>query len=376
LRSEPLWSPALGVVMATLFLGAMVPNLFIIAPRFLGDRGYDEAEIGLVMTAFSVTSLVLMPLIAPTIARIGHARTIAAGCVVTAAGAAMFLVVDDKPGFIAARGLQGAGFAFVLVAAGSYVADIAPVTRLGEALGFSGVLTLAAQAAGPAIGEALLPLGWDVVFAVATVFAIAGAAVSLAVPRATERPIAVEEESSSSLPILVATGLAGFGFGSIWSFLADYTRQLGIENTSWFFTPYVIAAIATRLLLGNLSDRIGRVRAAVPALAGHATMLVAMGRLSAPWQLVAIGLVYGLFHGIYYPTLQAMIVERAGDRRSHAIVSSTFSFGFGVIVAGVGLGQLAHAWSYTVIYPVAGMAGFAAAALVAMPVSTRGYRGP
>jgi MFS family permease len=122
--------------------------------------------------------------------------------------------------------------------------------------------------------------------------------------------------------------------------------------------------VSTRLLLGRLSDRIGRRQAAVPALAGHALILLAMARLSEPWQLVVIGLVYGFCHGIYYPTLQAMIVERSGGRRSRAIIASTFAFGFGVILAGVGLGQVAHAWSYSVIYPIVSVAGLAATLLV------------
>ena len=32
---------------------------------------------------------------------------------------------------------------------------------------------------------------------------------------------------------------------------------------------------------------------------------------------------YGLCHGIYYPTLQAMVVERAGGHPGRAITAST-----------------------------------------------------
>ena len=74
-----LWTPWLLIVSITLFLGAMVPNLFVLAPRFLGARGYDEAAIGWIMGAFNLCSLVVYPLIGWGTTRIGHARVLALG---------------------------------------------------------------------------------------------------------------------------------------------------------------------------------------------------------------------------------------------------------------------------------------------------------
>lgn len=351
--------------MATLFLGAMVPNLFILTPRFLGDRGYDEQEIGLVMSGFSFTALLLVPLTGWLVSRLGHARTLAIGCAVTAIGAAVFLVADDAVGYFAGRALQGIGFSAVLVGAAAYVAETAPLDRLGEALGISGVLTLAAQAAGPAIGEAIVPLGWNVLFTAGTGFGLAGAIVALTLPPARRHDAGVSAPATSAAGILVAGGLAGIGFGAIWTFLADYLADLRISHTTWFFVPYVAAAIATRLFLGDLSDRIGRRQAATPALAGNALMLLAMAWVSLPWHLIVIGLVYGFCHGVYYPTLQAMLVERSGGKRSRAVAAATFAFGVGVIVASLGLGAIARVWGYPAIYPIAAVAGVIAAVLVA-----------
>jgi MFS family permease len=351
--------------MGTLFLGAMVPNLFILTSRFLGARGYDEQEIGIVVAGFNVTALLMVPVTGRLTAWLGHARTLALGCAVTALGAAVFLVADEAVGFFIGRALQGIGFSAVLVGAAAYVAETAPIDRLGEALGLSGVLTLAAQAAGPAIGEAIVPLGWDVLFGAGVGFGIAGALVALLLPPATRHDAAVEAPASSATAILIAGGLAGIGFGAIWTFLADYLPRVGIAHTTWFFVPYVIAAIATRLFLGDLSDRIGRRQAAAPALAGHALILLAMAVISAPWQLVGVGLIYGFCHGVYYPTLQAMIVERSGGKRSRAVAAATFAFGAGVIIAAIGLGPVAREWGYPAIYPIASLAGVVAALLVA-----------
>ncbi len=353
------------IVSATLFLGAMVPNLFVLASKFLGARGYDEQQIGVIMGAFNLCSLVVYPLIGWATTRIGHARVLAIGNAVCCAGALMFARADGFVGFAAGRALQGIGFAGVLVAAGAYVAERAPLARMGQALGIAGVLTLTAQAVGPAVGEAILPFGWAVVFATGVVCSVLGGLVALALPPAHRDGATFVGERASVWPILVATALAGSGFGAIWSFLADYTRQVHIEHTTSFFVPYVIAAVSTRLFLGSLADRIGRRQAAAPAVAGHAAILLVMIVLSSPWQLVLVGLVYGLCHGIYYPTLQAMVVERSGGRRSWAVASSTFAFGFGIVVSAFALGPVARAAGYPAIYAIASAAGAVGAILVA-----------
>lgn len=362
---QPLWSRGLVIVMGVLFLGAMVPNVYVVAPRYLGDRGFDPQQIGVVMGMFNLTSVALFPVIGRLTARLGHPTILAIGCVVAAAGGAVFWAADGQVGFSVGRGLQGIGFAAVLVGAASYVAESAPLARMGEALGISGVLTLTAQAVGPAVAEELRALGWDWVFGTGVASGIAGAVVALALPPARRADAGDEAAATSAWGILAATALAGVGFGAIWSFLADYAPQVGIDRTTWFFVPYVIAAVSTRVFLGRLADRVGRRQAAAPALAGHAAILVVMVVLAAPWQLVLVGLVYGLCHGIYYPTLQAMIVERSGGRRSRAVAASTFAFGVGIIVAAFVLGPVAREAGYPVIYGVASAAGAVAMVLVA-----------
>jgi MFS family permease len=122
--------------------------------------------------------------------------------------------------------------------------------------------------------------------------------------------------------------------------------------------------VSVRLFLGTLSDRVGRRAAATPALCGHAVILVAMAGLGQTWHLVVIGLVYGFCHGIYYPTLQALVVERSGGRRSRAVSAATFAFGAGVTGAAFGLGPVARELGYPVIYVMSAACGAAAAALV------------
>ncbi len=360
-----LITPGLILVSLTLFLGAQVPNVFVLSPRFLGLRDYSERDIGIVMGAFNIASLLASPAAGWLCARFGHARVLAGGCLIAASGAAVFALSDSAAGFFLGRALQGLGFAQVLIGGSAYVAETAPPGRLGEALGLAGVLTLTAQAVGPVVASELLDAsGWNAVWWFGAGAGVVGAIVALALPPAERHADTDDGPRGPAGAVLAATVLAGVGFGAIWTFLADYGPSVGVVEVKAFFVAYVVAAVFVRVFLGTLSDRIGRRAAAAPALCGHALILVVMALLGEPWHLVVIGAVYGFCHGVYYPTLTALVVERSGGRRSRAVSAATFAFGMGVTVAPYGLGPVAHAWGYPVIYVTSALCGAAAAALV------------
>ena len=365
-RRPGLWSPAMVLVSLILLTAAQVPNLFVIAPRFLGDAGLDERAIGWVMGSFNLASLLGFAISGALAVRFGHARTLAVGAVVAATGALVFLLADGLAGYLTGRVLQGLGFSVVMVGAAAYVAQIAPDGRLGEALGIAGVMTLSAQAIGPILAEAIHDAaGWTWVWRTAIGAGLIAAALASRLPPAPSRLPDAPGRRGAATVALLAMLLAGVGFGVIWTFLAHYGPRVGVPRVTAFFASYVVAAIVVRVGFGALSDRIGRRAASVPALVGHTLVLLILAVLSARWQLIVVGVGYGLCHGVYYPTLSALVVERAGGDRSRAVAWASAAFGAGIVLAAFGLGPLARAYDYPVIYVLASGCGAIAAALIA-----------
>src|SRR5690349_7931076 len=60
LSSSSLLSPAFLRLYASVCLAAMAPNLFVVAPRFLRELGFEEQAIGWVGGASPLASLVAM----------------------------------------------------------------------------------------------------------------------------------------------------------------------------------------------------------------------------------------------------------------------------------------------------------------------------
>ncbi len=353
------------LIAVVLLLGALASNLLIPASAYLGGLGFDQGQIGLVMGAFNVASLASMLLIGRVIARLGHGPVLAMASVAIALGALTFGLADALPMFAAGRALQGLGLGALLVAAGAYVVEISPPARLGEALGISGILTLTAQAAGPSLADALhRAASWSAVFWTAAVVGVLAILPALRLSPVTSAQATGRAALRRAWAALLATAGAGLGYGAIWTFLADYARRLGGVSVAWFFAPYVVGAVFSRVALGGLADRRGRAPVSALALIGHVGAFALLAMARGPLHLVLVGVVYGVCHGLYYPAMQALVVERAGGTRRTAVAAAVLAYGLGIVAAAWGLAPLARAAGYPTFYGVAAAVGAGSALLV------------
>ena len=96
-----------------------------------------------------------------------------------------------------------------------------------------------------------------------------------------------------------------------------------------FFAPYVVGAVFSRVSLGGLADRRGRAPVSAIALVGHVGAFGLLAIASGPLHLALVGIVYGVCHGLYYPAMQALVVERAGGTRRTAVAAAVLAHGRG-----------------------------------------------
>jgi MFS family permease len=361
-----LLTPPYVLLCAGVCLAAHAPNLFIVAPRFLRAMGQDERHIGMIMGSFPLASLVAMPLWARIAERHGARFLLTVGAIGVAVGCALFEVAPDVPAWMGARALQGLGWSGVLIGSSLAASSLAPPGRLTQALGLAGVLTLVAMAMGPLLGEALVTHArWPWVFRTAALAALAGAVLTSRLPRLRARGASIEPttaavpgafadargERAARWRPLAAMVLVATGFGAVVSFLADHSHLVGGFGVSAFFDAYVAAAIVVRLGCGRLPDRVGAHRVLVPSFVGQALALLALALFGARWQLVPAGALFGVTHGLYYPTMTALVVKRASAaRRARAVASVHFAFSSGMVLAAFAGGALASALGYRVVY--------------------------
>ncbi|MGA2141638.1 MAG: MFS transporter [Brevinematales bacterium] len=106
----------------------------------------------------------------------------------------------------------------------------------------------------------------------------------------------------------------GILLGGAWSvlttFIPDFTSaRLGFANLSFYFFANSVIAVLSRTVFAKTIDNISRKRLIITALTLIALAMLMTSLLFLPWQLYAIGVLYGLGHSILYPVLNAAFVD-------------------------------------------------------------------
>jgi MFS family permease len=149
-----------------------------------------------------------------------------------------------------------------------------------------------------------------------------------------------------SSAVRLRLALLGSAFIAMFAFHQPYALSLGAERVGTFFIGFTAAALAMRLGLGGLGDRLGHARVALVAVALYAAVPFAMSGLS-PALLWAYGGALGIAHGIAYPTLTALATSLVPVRaHGRTIAAYSGSFHAGTTVGALAWGQVAKISGY------------------------------
>jgi MFS family permease len=293
--------------------------------------------------------------------RRGRRRFLTAGALLMAVVSVGFVAVDGMgPLIYALRTLQGVAFAMAFVAGSALAVDEAPPERLALALGIFGLTMLSNNAIAPvAVEEIARHAGWAPAFVAAGAAALVSAALSL---RIQER---VRAEPDTPIPrvldvmrrpgaarVGLVIALAGAAFGTMFTFPQTFALELGMDRVRSFFVAYTAAALVARLGLGPFADRLGRRPVSLVALALYTLSTAAAAQLES-LGLAVVGGAFGLAHGLFYPTFNALAVQDTGERergKAMALFNGAFNVGYASGVFGLGL--LAESVGYPPVFRV------------------------
>ena len=178
-----------GVFSATflgfLAIGAVLPVL----PRYVkGPVGAGDVAVGVVIGAFAATAFVGRPIGGRLADRHGRRIVVLAGLLICAVAGALLFLPFGVPGLVLARLVIGLGDGWVFTAGLTWIVDLAPAHRRGQAIGVFGLAIWGGLTVGAIIGEGVFALGgFEAVWAFAALSPLAGAC---SCPPAPGRPAA------------------------------------------------------------------------------------------------------------------------------------------------------------------------------------------
>jgi len=343
-------------------------SAFFLLPLYIKDLGGNEANIGFIMGSFGITSLGAIPFVAYLVDKYGRRRFMLMGYGIMAVASLGYLFIDHlSPLFYLLRFIQGASFALAFTAAGTFVSDYIPPERRAEGLGIFSAFTIASYAIGPSLGEFVIELFsfysffiyaslFSLIAFILTLFTRDGDFVKSTDPHGLGffRLIA----SKRYALILISNLILAGGLGSILNFVATFLRSKGLA-AFYFFLTYTIAVTAVRIFGGRISDSLGRKTIASPCLLAVSISLAAMYFVDNAVSAVLISLFFSIGYGFLYPTLSALVIDKAkSHERGKAMGAFNASYSMGINFLAFPLGLIARDYGYEIMYFATGCVVF------------------
>jgi len=343
---------------------------FFLFPLFITAHGGDQVDIGIIMGAFALASVLCRPWISDMIDRIGRKRSYAAGSLImTLLPLAYLLFKGDLDNFylplIVVRVIHGVGFAICITAAFTYIADIIPHDRLNRGLGLFGISGLVGGALGPVIAELVIRrAGFDLLFIIASAMSCIALVLQYPVKetfvhvmKTTESSFFLVLQKKRIFMVAAVALLFGVGLAAANGFVSPYASEKRIDFISVYYIAYSFAAIFTRIFWGNFVDRLGETKIIPYALSltgGGLLLLVFMKGVAL---LFVSGLMTGCGHGWLYPALNASAIRgEPPSVRGKITGAFTGSIDAGAFVGSILLGYVGEFAGFQALFLAAGTA--------------------
>jgi MFS family permease len=257
---------------------------------------------------------------------------VAGGFAIYGAASLLCTVALDLPTFLAARLLQGVGFAFVSPVLLAMLGDYTSRSGRGLAMGFFGSSITAGTAVGPLIGGVAADIDWRLAF---YLFAALAGVLAVLFSRSFERTAGRrgdrrerERLNRWNVGLLSAAGfLAFFAFAGAISFTAAVlpTEQYAFSplDVGVVLAMAGVAGIFASPAGGALVDRAGRFRTGLAGLAVTALAIMLLGAARGVWQFGLVMLLLGSGTALVWASLNTITVELTPERKG--TVSSLFN---------------------------------------------------
>ena len=345
-------------------------STFFLYPLCVLQYGGNDVDIGVVMGAFTLASVVCRPWISEMIDRLGRKRSYTIGSLTMTVMPLAYLCfrgnLDDfYIPLLGVRIVHGMGFAICLTAAFTYVADLIPEGRLNEGLGIFGISGLVGSAVGPSLAELIIDrFGFDALFLVAALMAALALLVHLPLAETLRHDparnsvtfLSVFKSRKISLVALMAV-LFGFGLAASNGFVAPFANERQLGFVSWYYLAYSTSAVLTRLFGARLADRFGEERIIPYAMLLTGLGLACLVFLGGNGVLMMAGAMGGCGHGFLYPGLSALALRNEpGAIRGKITGAFTGSIDAGVFVGSIMLGFIGQWAGFQILFLTAGAA--------------------
>lgn len=314
---------------------------------FSEELGAGAATMGMIGGLTNLCSLFCRPVVGNLADRVSKYKLSFVGAILMTVACAGYVTAVNDAMVIAARIVNGMGFACCTVCMSTWMSDLLPKDKIGSGMGIYGTMNALSMAIAPSIGVMVYQkMGYRVSFVIAAFFAC-GTAIVVQFVRDKGMPTKCSEQTNTErkiqlmdkrvFPVALIVMLFAIPYCATQSFLVRYTETRALTVTvSLFFPLYAVVLLILRLSLKSLFDRLPY-KIFMTVGAGSATLsmlLLAIMQNNAIMFLAAACMAGG--YGIMCSVSQSTAILLAGPGR-RGLANSTYYIGLDL---GMALGPI------------------------------------
>lgn len=342
----------------------LMPTLPMYVTR---DLHIDEKSVGLILGIFSISSLVIRPIVGISLDRIGRKIIYIPGvilfglCVAGYPFASSFLMIM----FI--RAMHGISWATITTSNSTMIADIVERKYRGSAIGFFSLSISTGMALGPATGVFLIN---HISFKDICTLGVILVAFSLLSSYSIKLPQLIKDKSKITiktlyelkvLPIALMYLLYGSSYSAATIFSSLHGLDLKVKHLWLFFVILAVFMGIFRPYVGKLIDKSGPGKILSTGFSLLVVGLIMLGLATNTLMFHLSAVFLGTATGFIMPTCMTMIINIVPPTRRGAATATFYTafdigIGAGVMIQGFVIDQI----GYKAMYMIFAMVAFSA----------------
>lgn len=368
MMKEKLWNKNYILVLLVNTLNAF--SFYMVATilsKYLVNIGTTVAMAGFIVGLFSLTSLCCRPFSGIMADRISNVTLLKWSNLLMGIGFLGFAFTTQIPLLIVFRVINGIGFALSGTCQISLASRYIPKDKMGEGIGYLGLGMVLGSAVAPGLGLVISEtFGMKIAFLFSAALTVV--AYGILCFQKEEKKLIVEKKkigfsdviAVKALPFTLVAGSFSFVNGIIASYLVLFADEMGVGGISIYYTVCAIVLFIIRPFSGKLMDKKGIRVTVLPGLLLTALAMFLLGSSRSLILILISGAIRSLGQGAAQPSLQAGCISAVGKERS-GVATSTYYLGgdvcqgFGPMIGGVIVGNIAGIAGYTTLFNLCGV---------------------
>jgi predicted MFS family arabinose efflux permease len=314
-----------------------------------GPVGSDTAGAGLAFGAFAVAALILRPIAGRLVDTRGRRPLLVGGALISALGMIGTAYADNLALVVLLRLLLGVAEAAFFVASLAALADLAPPSRIGEAISYNSLGLYLGLAFGPPLGELLvISAGYTAAWYGAAALSLIAALVAAGIKNVRSRSAPTSGHARlihwKAVPPALGFFASVVAMGVFFAFGALQADAVGLMPASTPLFVYGLVVVAGRLSLARVLDRFPALLLGAIALAIIAAGLMIIALWTHPIGMVLGAAIFALGVTLSTPAFFSAIFATAEPReRGAASGTASMFLDLGIALGPMLLGLAAQA---------------------------------